>query len=276
LCADGSSPVSQKVEERVEYTKSKFFGGPAAATPSKQAKARSKRSPVQDFTVYSDASMDEALSQLPMPAPTKTVKKKVEVFEDCPLTSAAAEGVEDETQVTTVSAVFSQDQADETVPESPPSQVEDAEEVEEEDESNPFANSLSTEITDLQRKFAFSAATSASFRSTTITKTKVKLKPRKDTSRKPTLPQLDGTCDQAEDQAENHEDQIIPQSDAVEPPSPVSIKRVPESPAVVDSGQCYGGSEDLLVSESEVEGSEPGTPRKSLFATGLGRFAFGA
>ena len=287
LCADGSSPVSQKNADRIVYGTSKFFGGSTStATPSKRSK--SSRTAGKDFTLWSDDSVDEALSQLPMPEATFTVakktKKKLDVFDDNAAPDAAETpapnvlAVEEDTQVTTVSAVFSQELQDEkAAPESPPSDVET---------ETPFDASLRAEISDLRSRSAFGMARSTSSLDKRIA-APVRKPDRPRVGRTKTyaakLPQLDGTGDveAPKEDTEDVEEQdiVIPGSDAVEPASPSPMKQAPE----VDTGQNLpeqatqaGGSEDLLVSESEAEISEPGTPRASSFSMNLGRFAFGA
>ena len=284
LCADGSSPVSQKNASRVEYGTSKFFGTPAApATPSKRSK--SARTAGKDFTLWSDDSVDEALSQLPMPegfsVSTKRAKKKLEVFEDDKVESISADAeagtpvAETETQVSTFSAVFSQDVQDaQDAPESPPSDVEA--EIE-----SQFDVSLRAEMSSLRSRFAFGAVSS--------TRKLISASPVKPAARRIStqadLPQLDGggddeKCDDEVDNADEDE-VVIPGSDAIEGPSPSTSPS--KTTMSLDTGQSsahqadqVGGSEDLLVSESEAEVSEPGTPRARTFALDLGRFAFGA
>jgi exonuclease-1 len=248
-------------------------------TPSKQRRNKSAKT---EFNLWSDDSLDEALSQLPMPEALGNVvtarkqKKKLGVFDD-----GAADGdtvVEQETQLTTVSAVFSQSKDGVEDAASPPSEVDEPDHL----PTTPFDANLKSEISDLRSKFSFNASKAVTTAKATPTQTP-KQTPQglpssklggKKTTTKP-VSQLDSADAIPQTSNTEAEDIVIPGSDAIEPPSPVHSAN--EETNQTSLPHCGGGSEDLLVSESEAEPSEPGTPRANTFASlDLGRFAFGA
>jgi exonuclease-1 len=285
LCAEGSSPVAEKIANRIDSGRSKFFGGVSSATPSKQSK-RAKAA--TDFTLWSDDSVEEALSQLPLPdgfdTQTKPRKNKLDVFEDTTPTqpvvpeSFPAPVVEKDTQVTSVLAVFSQDQ---TPPGTPPSSPDSEDEGEGDRSTTPFDMSLKAEIAGLRSRFSFEPINAAKPPlSSKLAKRKSPLQPEVRTLRlgldgyaesHPSAEDLPEVGGQSNQEPEKEECIMVPGSDTIQPLSPAKQD--------IDTGQTssgmVGGSEDLLVSESEVEASEAGTPRISRFLD-LGRFAFGA
>jgi exonuclease-1 len=288
LCVDGSSPVSLKHAERIEYGTSKFFGTPAtAAAPSRQKKSKSAKA---EFNLWSDDSLDEALSQLPMPevlGDTMIMKKKIDVFDDSTAKTLSKDAsVEVETQVTTVSTVFSQSQDGAEEMASPPSEVDEVDDL----PATPFDIGLKAEISDLRSKFLFKPSTPVQLSRASQTS---KSRERPQASSRPrlggrlstskTLPQVDGVVGTRKTSKSTGgavvEDVEVPGSDAAAPPSPSVLSKTShpvDIDPIVRSERALGGSEDMLVSESEAEPSEPGTPRASAFSLNLGRFAFGA
>ncbi|KIW00865.1 uncharacterized protein PV09_07622 [Verruconis gallopava] len=298
LCADGSSPVSQRNVEKIEFGTSKFFGGPNVAGTPSTGKTNAKILE-SDFALWSDDSIEEALSQLPLPEGSRTKPKmrvkKLEIFSDeaahkqseMPRTTASqdkemqtATKMEKETQSTTMSTVFSQSQQQKDTP----SSSIDVEESERPSESLFDAN-LKVEISNLRARYSLGADHLSKMpldkpqkRSSShahlsklqfdgafdIVGSKLERSAEKEV-RHAQLPRGNNDQNQAEDK-----DVVVPGSDSIEPSSP-------EKPSYdnVPSALLVGGTEDLLVSESEAEASEPETPKQSVFMN-LGRFAFGA
>jgi hypothetical protein len=141
--------------------------------------------------------------------------------------------------------------------------------------------SLKAEIAGLRSRFSFEPINAAKPPlSSKSAKRKSPLQPEVRTSRlsldgyaesHPSAEDLPEVGGQSNQEPEKEECIMVPGSDTIQPLSPAKQD--------IDTGQTssgmVGGSEDLLVSESEVEASEAGTPRISRFLD-LGRFAFGA
>ena len=290
LCSEGSSPITEKDGARVESGRSKFFA--AASTPSKRSKPVGKKA--ADFILWSDDSIEEAMLEISMPSETVKQRKssnKVQVFNDsAPATHLprveSKPTAEDTSQQTNATSVFSQGQ---DLAETTPSSDQGVE-----DESwhlpLPFDASLRAEIKDIHAKFSYVPGRPAFPGKEALKCTNYSTQDRVATIQASKAAPLQAplveasaaqsavvkskrqVASQAEPEIENSSWQgdgsqiVVPASDPIVPPSPEH--RLPEiSPRI-------GGSEDLLVSESEVdEGSEHATPKGNAILD-LGRFAF--
>jgi exonuclease-1 len=286
----------------VEYGRSKFFANTdSSGSPSRRKNGRKST----DFSLWSDDSIQEALLDLPDPedlSRNPSPGKQVEILSTAEATTvleidkeADEDRISQQTNATTTTSVFSQQQDGSATP---PSSVENSQR---EDFSglSPFDASLLAEVDDLRAKFSYNSSLQESFvkgslglnQSTPVgvaTRTSV-LKQRAlnsnpgkgsintgspDSSRLKIQHSVMSTQEESqpkvdiEDSAwqEAGEDIVVLASDAVEPPSP----KIHGPPKL----QMPMGSEDLLVSESEAEEEAECTTPKVKAAIDLGRFAF--
>ncbi|KAE9967887.1 hypothetical protein EG328_007924 [Venturia inaequalis] len=315
LCNEGSSPVPAKDSAKTEYGKSKFFGGSlATASPSKRAKGGKRKS--DEFDLWSDASVEEAMLGLPEPAlnslkPLK-VRKRLAEFDDVVPTTvynktqlhAEEQSDSQQTNTSVSTAVFSRAG---TGSATPPSSLEQTQSEKEREES-PFDAALRSEVHTLRERFSYtrgplgtsakamlSRTQSAPVVSKSLKVSTVKrgppqglkgelfsvYKPAASSSRqfqpsalKPGFehntpePELEV---EIEDLAWHEADSaiVVPASDDVEPPTtPARYEHEPSAAGIVMTG-----SEDLLVSESEVDSEDNLTPKKRP-CLDFGRFAF--
>lgn len=312
LCTEGSSPVVAKDSAKTEYGESKFFGGlAAAASPSERTKGGRRKS--DEFDLWSDASIEEAMLELPEPdshsiKPLK-VRKRLAVFDDVvPIavynkTELQAEEQSDSQQTNTSvsTAVFSQDRKRSATP---PSSIEQTQGEEKRDES-PFDAALSSEVHKLRERFSYTRGplgtsakamlgrtysapvVSKSSRASTVKQGLPQdrqgelfsvYKPAASSSRQvqPSAPITHPEHNDPEPEVEIedlawHEADsaiVVPASDDVEPPT--TPPREHKSPA---GRIVMAGSEDLMVSESEVDSEDNLTPKKKP-CLNFGRFAF--
>lgn len=316
LCNEGSSPVVNKHSMKAEYGKSKFFGdSAAAASPSRRAKGGREKS--DDFDLWSDASIEEAMLEIPDPDshPVKPLKvrKRVAVFDDVVPTTVynktelqAEEQSDSQRTTTSVStAVFSQARKGSATP---PSSVEQTQSEKEREEESPADAALSSEIHKLRERFSYTRGPSGTSAKAMLSRThsapvmsknsKVSIvkqglpqgrrgelfsvyKPAAHCSEQPqrSAPESPPEHNEPEPEQEVEIDDlawheadsaiVVPASDDVEPP--ITPPR-PEhkSPA---AGVVVAGSEDLMVSESEVDSEDNLTPKKKP-CLDFGRFAF--
>ncbi|TLD19493.1 exonuclease-like protein [Venturia nashicola] len=312
LCTEGSSPVVAKGSAKAEYGASKFFGGSAAAaSPSKRTKGGKRKS--DDFDLWSDASIEEAMLELPEPnshsvKPLK-VRKRLAVFDDVVPTTVynkaelqAAEQSDSQQTITSVStAVFSQGRKYSATPRSSIDQSQGKEKREE----SLFDDTLCSEVHNLRERFSYTRGplgTSAKAMLSRTCSAPVVSTSSKASAAMQGLPQglkdglfsvykpaasssreLQSTARKSdfehnepepeveiEDSAWHEADSVIvvPASDDVEPPT--TPPREHKSPA---AGIVLAGSEDLLVSESELDSEDNQTPKKKP-CVNFGRFAF--
>ncbi|KAF2433725.1 hypothetical protein EJ08DRAFT_606859 [Tothia fuscella] len=307
LCSDGSSPVAAQNADRVESGRSKFFAPPEdAVSPSKRAtQSRTSSKKNMDIEVFSDASLEEALLDLPEHSVYMAKSKKIQIFEDgsnllektTPMKDLPDQDTSQETNTSTETALFSQEKKGDNS--TPPSSIESSKST----RKTIFAKHSLAEVRSLT-KFSYHARSNHISSRTSLSRTKSAPSRRltsfgssklqigpdalpasrsvKTPSLADMLPQtLDHsgkeTLDVADDMPDIEDAAFLDHvdDDVVVPASDGMV--VPDSPhqAVMKNGPDHGishGSEDLLVSESEAEEGE-GTPKaKSVFD--VGKFMF--
>ncbi|QDS71442.1 hypothetical protein FKW77_003654 [Venturia effusa] len=324
LCTEGSSPGLAKNSTKAEYGKSKFFvGAAAAASPSRRKQSGRRKS--DDFDLWSDASIEEAMLKLPEPKshlmkPLKVRKRRLAVFDDVvPTTDDKKPGLHAEeqsdsqqTNISTSTAVFSQDRGGSATPPSSAEQTQG--EIGRDESPLSFDAALSSEVHKLREKFSYTRGPLGSSARAMLNRTHsapVESKSSKTSSVKQGLPQgrkgeifsvykpaassipqfhssnPDPSFDhkglepepepeaepeiEIEDSAWHEADSaiVVPASDDVEPPTtPLRSERKSFAAGVV-----VAGSEDLMISESEVDSEDNVTPRQKP-CLNFGRFAF--
>lgn len=279
LCSGGSPPVLAKESASTGYEKSKFFGGtPSTASPSERTCSHSKKS--SDFNLWSDDSIEDAILDLPEPTfssvkPLK-VKRRLEVFADvvpsatskAAATQATEQTDSQQTNISGDAPIFSQGREGSATP---PSSMEQTQSDEKREES-PFDAALNFEVHQLREKFSYSRGPQRTSAQAMLDRTHsapvINTSTTASTKSVP-LNSEPGPDVGIEDSAwqEAGSAIVVPASDDIEPlPTPIRENMT------ADVG-IVAGSEDLLVSESEMDSDDNLTPRKKP-CLDFGRFAF--
>jgi exonuclease 1 len=308
LCNDGSSPVLAMNTETTEYGKSKFFKGTrSAASPSKRTKGGRKKS--TDFGLWSDDSIEGAMLDLLEPdlhsiKPRKRLAGFANVVPSAILgkleTQTQEETDSQQTNSSACPAIFSQRRYRSATP---PSSMEQTQNQGKREKSL-FDAPLSSEVHQLREKFSYargplgtsakamlnrtrSAPVSGSTTSASIVKqgfsqgrncervANYKLAATPSKHFRTPASKLDPVSGEPEPEVEIediawHEADsaiVIPASDEIEPPAIPALEHISFAVGIV------AGSEDQMVSESEVDSDDNLTPRKKP-CLDFGRFAF--
>ncbi|KAF2174751.1 exodeoxyribonuclease 1 [Zopfia rhizophila CBS 207.26] len=286
LCSDSEFDVPEGQFVKTETSRSRFFASSIPdPSPSMRPAKKNKKEQNQDFNLWSDDSIEEAMAALPdfNDAPPRPMKK-IAVFKDDFRSS-----VNSDSQSTTFSrstVEFSQDTAGTLTPATScgsPAPEAEGETV--------FSTTLSAEVKDLRAKFSCHSASSTSERPTPAT-VPSKGHQSKTLARTLSVPASSSICQsvakgkrksslskvachaasQPAEQSSELEDSAWASMEAevVVPASDTEGMEKPEPGSAPTKRLEVKGSEDLLVPDSEAESDC--SPRKPMLD--LGRFAF--
>ncbi|KAF2470390.1 PIN domain-like protein [Lindgomyces ingoldianus] len=276
LCSDGAFGTLDRDSDKPEITRSRFFNS-SKPDPSPSIN-KSKKSQDQNFELWSDDSIEEAMAELAdLDEVPSFRKEKVAVFKDDFQSS-----VNSDSQSTTLSRSITEMSQDISGILTPATSCSSP--ARESEEHSVFSAALSAQVKDLRSRFSYRSSSVASERSwlskgprgsTLLRSTSGPAasisQPTTHASQDPCsesnplkAAELNGESNELEDSAwAAMETEVVVAASDIE--SPEKPKPTPASSREVE----VKGSEDLLVPDSEEEGNSPHKPTLDL-----GRFAF--
>jgi len=263
LCSDSSIALAMGASTMT--AKSKFFAPRTSDSPSVARSNRAKLNSQEQINIWSDDSIEEALSQIPdlsTQEPSQNLSKKLNIFHDGDRSASESQQVDSQTTTSTASTLVSTATSQAETPA-----------TETESQSTVFSAGLSASISDLRSRFTFNSQPSPPLPSDIPEETIPCSSP----------PQHHVTTE--------HNNDREPDTDITEEDW-ASVARAPIKPlppslelglfarrtASIDKAEIKG-SEDLLVpdSEGDDEGDvleEEVEVEKPRFGINLGQFAF--